>query len=375
MLDVQEDGVNKAVVKKEQEDEDTLVPTKEKVGLLPGSLIYTGKETTVKSELLLFIIKELEIRKIPFISIEKLLAHLKTLSPDEKAWIIVIGMNETRIYELLQETFQIEPLFMEDILNVSQRPKIELDDNMLFFVAKYLETDLTKPVKSYQIGIVLTKQVVLTFFEKKLPWHERMIQRVIEHMKRLNDSTLDHVVSGILDQIVDNYFVTVNELEDRIEELEGEVIENPTFDTLQRIQQLKKRVMVFRRVILATRDLFAKVNRLNIEVIPEDHKIYFSDINDHVLEILDSIDSLRDILFGLTDLYMSSVSNKANDTMKVLTIIATIFIPHTFIVGWYGMNFEYMPELRWPYAYPLLFVILSLITIVMIAFFRKKKWL
>ncbi len=359
----------------DEEMEDSLVPSKEKVGLPPGTLLYTGKEKEVKPEFILISFKDGVITENRYETVEMLLNRTKTLDKDEKAWITVVGMNETKIYELIQNTLNIQPLFMEDVLNVSMRPKMEIDEDMIFFVAKHVEPDLSKPLQSFQVGMVLTPKIVLSFLEKHLPRFDHLVSRIIEHLKKMKDYSMDLVIAFILDHVVDNYYLTIHELEDLVEDLEDEVINNPTFNTLQRIQQLKRRLMIFRRVLVATRDLFNKIQRIQLDLIPRPHLIYFSDIHDHVLDSLDSVDNLREILFGLTDLYMSSVSNKANDIMKVLTIIATIFIPHTFIVGWYGMNFKYMPEYSWPWAYPLLFLTLVIISLVMIIFFRKKGWM
>ena len=185
----------------------------------------------------------------------------------------------------------------------------------------------------------------------------------------------DYLAYALIDMIVDNYFTILEKIGEDIEDLEDELVVNPTTKTLQKIHKLKGDMIILRRAVWPLREVINSLGRADPPLINESTKIYLRDVYDHTIQIIDTVETYRDMLSGMLDIYLSSISNRMNEIMKVLTIIATIFIPLTFITGVYGMNFKYMPELYWPWAYPAVWIIMIVTAIAMLIYFRRKRWL
>jgi magnesium transporter len=291
-------------------------------------------------------------------------------------WLNISGLHEIKILEKLSKSFDIHPLVMEDILNTDQRPKVEVFDDYIFIVLKMLSfNQKNNEIDSEQISIVLGDNYVITFQEKEGDVFSPVRERLENPRSRLRRNNSDYLAYAIMDIIVDHYFVLLEKLGEKIEFLEENVVSNPDQQLVQEIQRMKRELIFLRNSIWPVREVISELSREESPLIKEFVIPYLRDLYDHTIQVIDTVETFRDMVSGILDIYLSSVSNKMNEVMKVLTIIATIFIPLTFLAGIYGMNFELMPELKWPWGYPLVWMIMISIFISMLFYFRKKKWL
>jgi magnesium transporter len=281
------------------------------------------------------------------------------------------------VLEELNTCFRLHPLVLEDILNTDQRPKMEDYGDYLYIVLKtlFMAGNLGDEVESEQVSLILGRNFVLSFQEKENPLFEPIRERLRSGKGRLRKMGPDYLVHAVLDAIIDHYFVVLEKLGEKIEFLEEEVVIQPTPSTLQAAHQLKREMIFLRKAVWPLREVIDSLERGESYLIKESTVIYLRDIYDHTIQVIDNIETFRDMLSGMMDIYLSSISNRMNEIMKVLTLIATIFIPLTFIVGSYGMNFKYMPELSWPWGYPLVMALMLVVAIFMLIYFRRKKWI
>tara|TARA_R110002096_G_scaffold17305_1_gene60058 strand:+ start:1299 stop:2381 length:1083 start_codon:yes stop_codon:yes gene_type:complete len=358
-----------------QEMTKSLNKPSDKIGMEPGSLIHVGD--IIESETRITIIdydKETVFEKKQIDSIDEI---LKYKDSDTVTWVIIEGLSKVDIVEGIGRIFDIHQLVLEDILNTHQRPKFEEYDDHLFIILKCLLPEVGQFSVSYeQISILVLKNFVFTFKEKTDDLLLPVQQRIKTSKGRLRSLGADYLTYAILDTIIDQNFVLIDSLDEEITTLEDCLLTSePTQDTLNTIQILKREIISIRKHISPARELMTSMLRSESELIDEKTHIYLRDVSDHVMRVIESIESYRDILTGLLEIYISSVSNKMNEVMKVLTVFASIFIPLTFIAGIYGMNFEHMPELKWKWAYPVLWITFITIPIVLLIFFKRKKWL
>ena len=293
-----------------------------------------------------------------------------------KTWINVLGLHDVEKLKEIWDYFGLHPLIQEDILNTNQRAKIEEYPDQVFFVLRMMSiVEETGELNVEQVSIVLSEDSVLSFQEDDFPIFEPVLHRLRNNAPRLRKEGPDYLAYALLDTVVDHYFKVMERLGDEIEVLEEHILTNVDDDIPEQIHALRRKVLYFRKAIWPLRDSLNNLLREESPLINEDNKIYFRDVHDHLVQIIDGIENYRDMIIGMLDMYMSQVSNKMNEVMKVLTIIATIFIPLTFLAGIYGMNFEYMPELSVKWAYPAVWIVMIITTIFMLIYFRKKKWL
>ncbi len=302
---------------------------------------------------------------------------LKYKNSNTVTWVIIEGLTDVDIVERIGAMFDIHQLVLEDILNTHQRPKFEEYDDHLYIVLKcLLPEDNEFAVTCEQISLLVLKKFVFAFKEKKDDLFHAVQQRIRLNKDRIRKMGSDYLTYTVLDIIVDQNFILIDSLDDAITSLEDSLLDSePTSNTLNTIQILKREVISIRKHISPVRELITGMLRSESELIDQKTHIYLKDVYDHTVRVIESIESYREILTGLLDIYVSSVSNKMNETMKVLTVFASIFIPLTFLVGIYGMNFEYMPELKWKWAYPTLWAAFITIPIVLLIYFKRKKWL
>jgi magnesium transporter len=291
-------------------------------------------------------------------------------------WINVDGLHDTAMLEEIGQLFDLHPLVLEDILNTQQRPKSEDYEKHIFVVLKMLSfADESPYIRSEQVSLILGNGYVLSFQEVTGDVFEPVRQRIRSRKGRICKMGPDYLLYALADAIVDHYFVVLERIEEKLELLEDAVFEDPTVSTLAEIQRLKVELLRFRKAIWPLREAVNGLLREENELITEKTEVFLRDVYDHTIQVIDTVEGFRDTVSGLLDVYLSSVSNRMNEVMKVLTIIATIFIPLTFIAGIYGMNFEYMPELRIPWAYPLVWFAMVVVALLMITYFRRKNWL
>jgi len=343
----------------------------EKVGLPPGVSHFVGEKKVEQIEITVMAYDKssIDFRKVK--NVEEIFPYKdsKTIS-----WINIYGLHDQEILEKLSEHFEIHPLVIEDIANTQQRPKVEFSDNYAFFVLKMIwyEDD---SLMFEQISLLLGKNIILCFQERPRDLFDSIRKRLQDPNGRLRKGGADYLAYRILDIVVDHYFLVLEKIETKIEILEDEIIENPSSESVQKINQLKQDLVFLRKSTWPLRELMASIDREESPFFEKSTYLFIRDVYDHVIHVVDAIDTYRDMLSGLLDVYMSNISNKMNEVMKVLTIIATIFIPLTFLAGIYGMNFEFMPELKWPFAYPVLIGVMLIVAFAMLVFFRRKQWI
>jgi len=300
----------------------------------------------------------------------------KFKTTDQVTWINVNGLNQSNEISKLGNYFGLHPLVLEDILNTDHRPKVDEYENYLFIVLKMLYFNKDGQFVIEHISLILGDNYVLSFQELDEDIFHFIRERIENPETKIRSSKSDYLAFAIIDTIVDNYFGVVEDFGERIEDLEDQLFDmNPSDSSTQDIQSLKKEILRIRRNVFPMREVISRLEKTEHPFIDDKTREYFRDVYDHIVQINENIEIYRDMVWGLMDMYMTTVSNKMNNIMKVLTIIATIFIPLTFLVGVYGMNFDHMPELHMKYGYYIVWTIMITIFIIMLYFFRRKKWL
>lgn len=344
-----------------------------KTGLPPGSLVFTGERKLAQPNLSLIKYSESSCEVIESLHIEDISSSI-----EEKgiAWINIEGIHDTALVEKIGEIFHLHPLLLEDILNPQQRPKLDEYDDVVFIIAKMLFTDKQRDkIIDEQVSFVLGKNFLLTFQESKPgDAFDVVRERIINNKGKIRKEKTDYLCYRLLDAIVDNYFEVLEKIGDRLEDIEAKIIQNPEKSSIQKTHELKRELIYLRKITWPLREVINNFHRGEHALINQSTKVYMRDLYDHTIQVIDTIETYRDWLSGLEDLYLSSLSNKMNEVMKMLTMIATLFIPLTFIVGLYGMNFKFMPELEWRWGYGFVWVIMISLTVFMIFYFKKKKW-
>lgn len=291
-------------------------------------------------------------------------------------WINVEGLHQVEITEKLGECYGLHPLVLEDILNTDQRPKIEDYKDYLYIVLKMLHEKENEGTVAEQISLVLGPNFVISFQEGIEGDVFNSIRDKIKNNKgRIKSMGADYLAYSLVDAIVDNYFAILEKTGERIEDLEDDLLAHPTAETQHEIHKLKREMIFLRKAVWPLREVINVMERGESPLITAPARIYLRDVYDHTIQVIDAIEASRDIVSGMLDIYLSSISNKMNEIMKFLTIIGTIFIPLTFIVGVYGMNFDFMPELKWRWGYFSVVAFMLAIAVFMLGYFKKKKWL
>lgn len=344
-----------------------------KAGLPPGSLVHIGEEKPLKPRITALHYNEEECRET---EIEDIGQYLSQKGTPNVTWINVDGISHAETVEKIGKHFNLHPLLLEDIMNSDQRPKMEDYDDHLFVVFKkiYFEEN-SIAIHAEQISMVLGAGFVITFHEHEGSVFDPVRQRLRNGKGRIRKMGADYLAYSLMDIVVDNYFTVLETLGERMEDLEVQLVTNPGTDTLKTIQSLKGSMIYLRKIVWPLREVISSMERGQSPLIHDSMRVYLRDVYDHSIHIMDTIETFRDMLAAMLDIYLSSISNKMNEVMKVLTIIATIFIPLTFIVGLYGMNFEYMPELKLRWGYPVILLFMLVVCVLMIVYFKRKKWI
>ncbi|WP_409228520.1 magnesium/cobalt transporter CorA [Gudongella sp. SC589] len=339
------------------------------VNLPPGTLQYTG-EGDGKQQLIVTRYTEDSVESKKLESFDE----FQTSNDGSTIWLDVIGLKNPDIVRKISDIFNIHPLVQEDILNIAQIPKVEEYEGYLFTVTKNVFFKEDGFLDTEQISILLIENVVITFQEYDTDSFKHIHDRIKDSVSLRKHGALDLYYSFI-DSVVDKYFLVLENIGDKIDSVEDELLENPNKDILGSIYHLKRELVYIRNILWPTRNLASSLARGEFAEIDGRMALYFRDIYDHVIQMIDIVETYRDICSGMLDTYLSSVGYKTNEVMKILTIFSTIFIPLTFLAGVYGMNFIYFPELNWKYGYLIFWLISGLITAFMIRFLRKKGWL
>ena len=344
-----------------------------KAGLPPGTLIHIGARKTQEPKITIIDYDEATFQERETKAIEEcfLFKDKPTVT-----WINVDGLHQSEILEKLGECYHFHPLVLEDILNTDQRPKMEEYGDYLYIVLKMLhDKGKGSQIEAEQVSLVLGPNYVFSFQESGGDVFDQIRERLRTGKGRLRKMGADYLAYTLVDAIVDYYFVILEKLGERIELLEEELVAHPRTETLKEIHTLKREMIFLRKAVWPLREVISSLQRGESPLVQKTTGIYLRDVYDHTIQVIDTIETFRDILSGVLDIYLSSVSNRLNSVMKVLTIIATVFMPLTFLAGVYGMNFKYMPELEWRWGYPVTWAVMAAIGVAMLVYFRKKKWL
>ncbi|MFH1113660.1 MAG: magnesium/cobalt transporter CorA [Pseudomonadota bacterium] len=339
----------------------------------PGSLIHIGKRVAEGVRISIVRFDQGRVQVTDDAGLQELTQPLDGTS---STWITVEGLHEVETVEAICHHFRLHPLITEDILNTTQRPKIEDLGDYVFVVLRTLNQEIDPPgLSSEQVSMVLGPRYLLTFLEGGRNHFSEVMNRIKAGKGRIMAGGSDYLAYCIVDTIVDKYFHVLEELAEKIEIVEEDVIENPTTDTIQAIHRLKTDMIFLRRSIWPAREVVSRLLSGQSSLVQEATMPYLRDVYDHSIRVIDIMETYREVVSGLLDIYLSSVSNRLNQIMKVLTIIATIFIPLTFLTGWYGMNFKAMPELESPWGYPMVIFVAVTAVVGMLMSFRRKGWM
>jgi len=344
-----------------------------KAGLSPGTLVHIGEERNEKAKITLFDYDELSFQEKQVETVDECLKYKESPAV---TWINVDGIHQVEVIEKIGKCFGLHPLLLEDILNTGHRPKMEDFGDHIYIILKMLFFNSnSNNVVTEQVSLILGPNYVLSFQEREGEVFNSLKERIRSGLGRTRKMGADYLFYALLDSIVDNYFVVLEKLGEKIEFLEERVVTNPSPATLKLIHNLKTGMIILSKSVWPLREVISGLERGESLLIKESTGIYLRDVYDHTIQVIDTIETYRDMITGMLDIYLSSVNNRISEVMKVLTIITTIFIPLTFIAGVYGMNFKYMPELEWRWGYPVVLSMMIIIGILMGVYFKRRKWL
>ena len=345
----------------------------DKLGLPPGSLVFVGEQKTDSVVLTVSNYDAEHFEEKQTTSIEDCLLYREKPAT---TWIHVRGLHRPDFIESIGKCYHVHHLFLEDILNTAQRPKIEDLEGGLFIVVKaFTIKDDDETTAAEQISFILGDNYVISLQESSVDIFEPVRSRLRSARGRIRGLGPDYLLYALMDTVVDHYFSVLEVLGERIEVLEDELLTDHTQETLPRMHRLRRELLSLKKMVWPLREVISVIQRNESGLIRQTTQFYIRDLYDHIIQVVDSLENYRELASALLEIYLSSVSNRMNEVMKVLTIIATIFIPITFIAGVYGMNFEFMPELKWRWGYALVWGVMIAMISGMLSYFRKKKWL
>lgn len=344
-----------------------------KAGQPPGTPLYTGEEQSTTSHITVITYDSQYFQETTDVQIDA----LPPLDTPGMIWVHVDGLNDTTAITQLAQHYELHPLTLEDILNVEQRPKLEEFANYLFVTLKMLLWDDKHHTYSIkQFSLVLGKNFVLSFQDKPTSLFNNIRERLRGGAtQRLRQKSCDYLAYRLIDAVVDQYFIILEGLADQIEILEGKIMTAPTLKNSRALYHLKRQLLMLRKVVWPTREVISDILQIDEDLITPFTLVYLRDVYDHTIQAIDTLETFRDMLSNILDVYLANSTNRMNEIMKVLTIIATIFIPITFIASVFGMNFKYMPELSWHWGYYATLGLMLLVVLYMLFYFRRKKWL
>ncbi|PWH86823.1 magnesium/cobalt transporter CorA [Brumimicrobium oceani] len=343
-----------------------------KTGMAPGMFLFTGEQKTDKTTFQVINFDENEIEENSFDNIEAALA--KVDQTHKTSWLNIDGLHETDNIKRVVEHFNLHKLSGEDILSIGQRPKLDDYEHYVHIVAKMFSVN-NEEIEDEQVTIIFADRLLITFQEKQGDVFNGVRERLFDAVGQIRTRKSDYLAYALLDSIVDNYFITIEHFGDLIEELEIELLEDPSDEILPRLHEVRRQASYLRRSVFPLRETVSRFEKLELPYMFKETKFFIRDLHDHTVQVIETVTVFKDAVGGLLDLYMSSVSNRMNNVMKVLTIVSTIFIPLTFIAGVYGMNFGNMPELQYKYGYHITMIAMAVLTLLMIFYFKRKKWL
>lgn len=350
-----------------------LVRGSKEVGLAPGSLVHVGERRTDSTTISVMDYGPDSFEERAGVSVDECGRFRESATV---TWIDVNGLHDVAVIEKLGSLFGLHPLTLEDIVNTFQRARFENLDTYLFVILTMIRPAAASgEIVAEQLSLAVGPNFVVSFQEAPGDVFEPVRQRIRSGTGRIRKMGPDYLAYALLDAVVDGYFPVLEHLGEEIQSTEDALVSRPTTETLHAIYRLRNELIFLRRSIWPLRDALAAMAREESSLVQQATQRFVRDVHDHVARVLDTIDSYRELVTGMLDTYLSSVSNRMNEVMKMLTIIATIFIPLTFLAGVYGMNFQYMPELGWRWGYPAVLAVMLVVAVFMVSFFRRKRWL
>ncbi len=345
-----------------------------KTGLPPGTPVYIGrtKETTIHPRMTV-----IEYDGNTFA--EREVSDPKEWLPLKPAptvtWINIDAIHDANLLSQIGALFNLHPLLLEDMLNTDQRPKCEVMDDRIYIILKMFDFNMVRQeLLTEQVSLVIGENFLMTFHEEVGNEFEIVRERLRQNNARIRKGNSGYLAYSLIDTVVDRYFMLLEKIGESLEDIEEDLTLNPKPEVLQSVHRLKRELIFLRKYIWPVREVIGTLRHSDSPLLNDQTILYLGDVYDHTIQAMDTLETYRDLVSGIQDLYLSVMSNRMNEIMKVLTIMSTLFIPLTFLVGVYGMNFKYMPELAIPWAYPAVWGVMLLSVIGMIAFFKRKHW-
>ncbi len=344
-----------------------------KLGLPPGTIVHIGNKIVEKVKIDIIDYGEEHFQEKEAKSVSECIPYK---DKSTITWINISGVHEIKVIEEIGKHFNLHPLILEDIVDTDQRPKIKDFGDYIFLILKMFYCDKKgNGMKVEQVSLILGKNYVFSFQEREGDVFSFIRERIRNNIGRIRKLGADYLVYSLIDAIVDNYFTIIEKLDEEIENLEDKVMIQPNPSNVQAIHKLKRDLIFLRKSVWPLREVISFLEKGESPLVLESTNIYLRDVYGHTIQVMDTVETLRDIISGILDIYLSSINTRMNEIMKMLTIIATIFIPLTFITGIYGMNFQFMPEIKWFWGYPVILLGMLIIGIVMVIYFKRKKWM
>ncbi len=338
----------------------------------PGTLTYTGSYDTSKPVVTVF---EYDGSGCEEHTLDDVRGIARIKESKKNCWLNIDGLSDISLVEKVGEAFGIHPLILEDILHTSQRPKLEDCGDYIYVAVKMLDLEPGEGISTEQVSLIIGKKLLITFQEKPGDVFEAVRLRIRQGKGQVRKMGADYLAYSLIDAIVDNYFLILENLGEESELMEDQLVDEFDHSVMLRVHSIKRRLLSLRRSIWPLREVISTLARSGSPIVAKRTHIYIRDLYDNTIQLMDMVESLRDMAGGLLDTYLSAASNRMNSVMKVLAIIATIFIPLTFVAGIYGMNFKYMPELEHPLAYPVVMTLMLTTAVMMLFFFKRKRWI
>ncbi|HTK86412.1 MAG TPA: magnesium/cobalt transporter CorA [Nitrospiraceae bacterium] len=346
-----------------------------KAGLAPGTLVYIGARKTDHIRLTLIQYRHGFFNQQEIKSVDEFLAIYTATEPGVITWLDIGGLHDVQIIEQIGKAFELHPLLLEDIVNTEQRPKREDYGSVLYLVVKMLCLDASRTsILAEQVSLVVSERLVLSFQENGTDVWGPIRDRLRTGKGRIAAAGTDYLLYSLVDAVVDNYFAVLEFMGEQLERIEDHLLAAPSPDILRDLHGLKREMLFVRRATWPLREVVSGLERGDSKLMTESTRLYMRDVYDHTVQVIDTLETLRETVAEMLDVYLSSMSNRMAAVMKVLTIITTIFMPLSFIASVYGMNFRHMPGLDSRWGYPLVLTVMGAIGLLMIFLFHKKRW-
>lgn len=344
-----------------------------KIGTPPGSLIYTGEEISKTTEFSLLLYDETSLVQKHPRTIEEALESCKG---GQKIWLHVTGVSDPHVIGTIGKFFKLHPLLLEDTMSPSQRSKLDDYRESIYIATHILQFSPASEstLDDQQLSIILGDRFLITLTEKQTDVLNPIRERLNKPSSKMRQRGSDYLAYAILDSVVDHYFLSLAHVDQSLENLEDELLTEPTATTISNIQKIKREMALMRKTIWPMREIINRFRRSDSPLLEESTQVFAYDVYDHTVQAIETVESFRDITSGMIDIYLSTMNQKMNEVMKLLTIVATIFVPLTFITSLYGMNFTNMPELNSAYGYPFVLLFMALTAIAMLWYFKRKHW-